>query len=239
MANILAFKRPLARARTCSQFLRNRPALLTELLKHFSKLPVKFGKTRFAIHLLLAERFSEMEDACTRVVNSETWRRWYKTQKKAGKKAGDAFRRRVLRPNFWAGLRLVTAAMEPVLRLLRSVDGTKAGLSGKYMVRLSEMEEQVQAAMRHFRDGVSSEVMSIIRERRQESHNRLYGVAFCLDPEFVGQDPVALLGSEWAEQAQQDWTDYVESLPDSGNDLIPQLGEGIPQKLRGDVKMLS
>eukprot|EP00918_Siedleckia_nematoides_P101988 GHVU01222843.1.p1 GENE.GHVU01222843.1~~GHVU01222843.1.p1 ORF type:complete len:334 (+),score=59.99 GHVU01222843.1:1391-2392(+) len=155
-----------------------------------------------------------MEDACKKVVESSTWTEWFKTQKPSGKKAGLAFRRRVLRENFWIGLRLVTKAMEPLVRLLRSVDGTKAGISGKYMVRLSAAEGEVEDAMRHFSIPVRNEVMSIIRERRKQSHNRLYGVAFCLEPAYVGQDPVDLLGSDWAEQAQQDWMDYVASLPD-------------------------
>eukprot|EP00918_Siedleckia_nematoides_P034236 GHVU01074465.1.p1 GENE.GHVU01074465.1~~GHVU01074465.1.p1 ORF type:complete len:177 (-),score=17.83 GHVU01074465.1:18-548(-) len=103
----------------------------------------------------------------------------------------------------------------PLLTLLRSTDSQKAGLAGKYMVRLQQQEAELEAALQIFPPNVKTTVMSMVRKRRKESHNRLYSVAFLLDPEYVGRNRAELVGEEWARRAHVDWNDWVSSLPSS------------------------
>eukprot|EP00918_Siedleckia_nematoides_P030617 GHVU01066326.1.p1 GENE.GHVU01066326.1~~GHVU01066326.1.p1 ORF type:complete len:452 (+),score=49.92 GHVU01066326.1:1631-2986(+) len=220
LGNIPTFGGILSRARTSSQFLLNHSNLLRELGKHAEKRPVKYCKTRFAIQVLTADRLAEIRPACEALVVSAEWDRWLKTQKPKAKRRALAFKRRMQRGRFWDSIELALDVFVPVLRLLREADSERAGYAGRYMVRQTEVEAEVVAALRHFTPAVQSAAMGSLRKRRKEGHNCLFSVAFALDPTWVGRDANGLLGEEWARVARREWLDFVETLPDADRPAI-------------------
>eukprot|EP00918_Siedleckia_nematoides_P056403 GHVU01123033.1.p1 GENE.GHVU01123033.1~~GHVU01123033.1.p1 ORF type:complete len:765 (+),score=102.06 GHVU01123033.1:312-2606(+) len=207
------FRKPLVRAKSTSQFVLHRPLLLAELVRNTDLRPLKYGQTRFAIHLLLALRLLDLEAGFRLLVNSATWEQWVKTQKSDAKKVAARIRRRVLRDQFWDSLKLVCPVFLPLLKMLRATDCSKVGLVGQYLVRLQQQKTDVAVALSVFPDETTQEVMSVLTKRRSESHNRLYSIAFLLNPQYAGKDVGPLVGEEWVERVQSDWNDFLMTLP--------------------------
>jgi hypothetical protein len=168
------------------KFIMNHKAVLDIFKKHSQgMILLRPGLTRFATHFISMQRVHRLQGAILSTFSSPEYRAWLPTQETTVRQAASQISP-LLSVNWFQRIESLLDLMEPVVMLLRDVDGCAIGWAGKIYYRMYLLQEFFADAQHYcnFSPTLQEHVQSVFRIRWDKMHARIHTVGFMLDPEF-------------------------------------------------------
>lgn len=187
---------------------------------------LKPGETRFATNFIMLKRLNECKDALQETVVNPKYKTWM--AKKSYRDTGSLISARILDENWWKVAETCLECCEPVVELLRLVDGEQPAVGKVYfkMFKVWEMVNSLESIDADQKVGIKR----YFDQRWAMLHTDLHGAGFVLDPEY--NDGRYSQASN--EEAMTGFLNMCEKLLDpedqvkAGNELAAfRAGEGI------------
>jgi len=120
VGNISRFKKVIDRAKALTIFIYGHTRTL-DCMRHFTegREIIRLGVTRFASAFLTLGSILEKKDQLKNMVISSRWESIRECQSKKGKNAYAT----IMHPNFWKDVKMCLNVFEPLVKVLRLVDG--------------------------------------------------------------------------------------------------------------------
>lgn len=145
---------------------------------------LKPGETRFASNFVMMQRLMATKDAIQETVMDRGFKQWLSntTRKKSTRDNGKIITDTVVDSRFWDSVTLLTSVCEPIVTLLRLVDGTNPCV-GKIYCKMYQLDQVVLNST--MLDAAQKSCLSgLINNRWRMLHTDLHSAGFVLDPEY-------------------------------------------------------
>lgn len=166
------------------KFITNHQSPL-DYFRSKSKLELlKPGETRFASNFVMMQRLMATKDAIRETVMDRGFKQWLSktTRKKSIRDNGKLITDTVVDGSFWDSVTLLTSVCEPIVSLLRLVDGAKPCV-GKIYWKMFQLDQGVLNST--MLDAAQKSCLSgLINSRWKMLHTDLHSAGFVLDPEY-------------------------------------------------------
>ena len=198
-------------------FVLNHQFLRHEFNKKSSKQLLKYSETRFAYNFLMLGRLSTCSAALRQVFISDE----FTSSRLASTPAGVKCKDDAEDLEFWEDVRRIDAMVQPIMHLLRVVDGMKPCI-GKVYEAMDRMIEQLKVLIQEQEqeqidddddddedDTLKSKyelVQDLCVSRWNAYHSPLHAAAYILDPEFQGK------GQEEDKEVANGWMKILEKM---------------------------
>lgn len=166
------------------KFITNHQSSLAYFRTHSELELLKPGETRFASYFIMLNRLKETQDALQETVMDREYKQWLARpgRKKSIKICGDAVTKNVVDPHFWNRVAQVTSVCEPIVCLLRMVDGCIPCV-GKIYWHMYKLDQNILTSASL--DPAQKNTLScMINNRWKMLHTDLHSAGFVLDPEY-------------------------------------------------------
>lgn len=150
------------------------------IFRSHSKLELlKPVATRFASFFIMLQRVLECKDALQETVVNRDYKAWMKnsTYKETGQRITDT----VLNNDFWQSVSQAVALCEPIVALLRLVDGN-ASCTGKIYWRMFKLCQTIEQS--DLPTARRKQIHQLAMDRWKMLHTELHAAGFVLDPEY-------------------------------------------------------
>ena len=151
----------------------------------------------------MLQRLSETKDALQETVMDREFKQWMANLNKAGTEEGKAVFEIVVDERFWQSVDELTSACEPIISLLRLVDGTVPCV-GKVYWRMYQIDNGVETSS--LDQQKKMQLRARVNERGKVMRTQLHCCGFVLDPEY------RLFLQHENEDAMSDFHDVVERI---------------------------
>jgi hypothetical protein len=164
------------------KFITNHQASLAQFRKRSTLELLKPGETRFGSFFLMLQRLLQAKDALQETVMNRDFKQWMTTIKKtASQEEGRNVVDTVVDERFWKSSEELTCLCEPIISLLRLVDGI-APCVGKVYWNMFQIDNGVEPSKADNHKKI--QLRTCINERWKMMHTELHSAGFVLDPEF-------------------------------------------------------
>ena len=169
----------IAEARAVVKFITNHHKSLAIYRQHCQLELLKPGETRFASQFIMLQRINNCKDALQETVVDRDFKKWLSGGKSAvmGKTVTDT----VLNENFWKSVAEIVELSEPIVSLLRLVDGVVPCV-GKIYWKMYEIDVGLMNSS--LTEPKKNELRTIFNNRWKMLHSDLHSAGFVLDPEY-------------------------------------------------------
>lgn len=175
------FKKPISRAKHITTFIYRHGKLLSAMReKTGGRDLVRAGATRFATSFLTLRSLHKHKDALRYLFVSEDWTRSKLAATEAGKSVYDT----VLSKEFWNSVEDCLRASQPLLVVLRVVDGDEKPAMPEVMALMTEAKEKIKIAFpSQNKSRLLKKIMAIVDTRWvKQMEQKLHGAALFLNP---------------------------------------------------------
>jgi len=163
------------------KFITNHQGALAKFRTHSKVELLKPGETRFASFFIMLQRVHESRDALQETVMDRVYKQWLKDKKKKIRDEGKLVTDAVVDESFWKSVQELTSVCEPIIQLLRLVDGIVPCVGKVYWKMY-----QIDSGIENLTIGQEKkiQVRSLVNKRWKMLHTDLHSAGFVLDPEF-------------------------------------------------------
>jgi hypothetical protein len=164
------------------KFITNHQASLAHFRKKSKLELLKLGATRFASYFIMLQRLLEAKDALQETVIDREYKQWVNNVKnKAIRDESKAVVEKAVDESFWESVTQLTSICEPIISLLRLVDGS-APCVGKVYWRMFQIDNGIESSL--LDQSKKQQLRAYINERWKMLHTPLHSAGFVLDPEY-------------------------------------------------------
>lgn len=164
------------------KFVTNHQASLAHFRKKSTLELLKPGATRFASYFIMLQRLLEAKDALQETVIDREYKQWVNSVKnKAIRDESKAVVEKAVDESFWESVTQLTSICEPIISLLRLVDGS-APCVGKVYWRMFQIDNGIEGSL--LDQSKKQQLRTYINERWKMLHTPLHSAGFVLDPEY-------------------------------------------------------
>ncbi|XP_073017843.1 uncharacterized protein [Primulina eburnea] len=177
-------KRALERTIRVNRYIYNRTMLLN-MMKEFTgqRDLTRPTKTRFTTAFLTIRGFQQHKQHLRKMFISENWSK----NKFAKDQTGKQEQKIILMPSFWKSIIYATKIGDPLLEVLRLVDGEKKPIMGYIYEAMDRAKEKIAKYFGNNED-MYKDVFEIMDNRWQlELHQDLHATSYFLNPRFFTQ----------------------------------------------------
>jgi hypothetical protein len=172
----------ISKAHNMVKFLTNHQKSLACFRSHSTVELLKPGETRFASFFIMLQRVNETKDALQETVMDREYKQWLgRLKKKAKRNEGTTITQTVVDDNFWKSVEELISACEPIIVLLRLVDGIVPCV-GKVYWKMYQIDAGIESSA--LEKEKKAQIRKRIKERWEMLHTDLHSAGFVLDPEF-------------------------------------------------------
>eukprot|EP00267_Zea_mays_P043147 XP_020395211.1 uncharacterized protein LOC109940233 [Zea mays] len=210
IGNLPKFKKTIDLAKSFTIFVYGHHRTLACLRSSTLKREIiRPGVTRFATAYLTLQSMMEKKDCLKKMVVDS---KWYDLPDVKSKKGKDATAT-VLNPRFWRGVSLCLKVFEPLVKVLRLVDGDVKPSMGYVYGELLKAKREIKEAFGNV-ENKYREVMAIVDKKMKDRlDSPLHVAAYMLNPYYSYNNPAIFSDSNVVEKFMQ----CVETFYD-GND---------------------
>ena len=167
----------IVEARGVVKFITNHHKSLAIHRQHCQLELLKPGETRFASQFIMLQRIHNCKDALQETAVDSEFKKWLSCSRNAvmGKTE------KVLNDSFWQSVAEIVALSEPIVSLLRLVDGMVPCV-GKIYWKMYEIDAGLLNSS--LTETKKNEIRVIVNKRWKMLHNDLHSAGFVLDPEY-------------------------------------------------------
>lgn len=180
------FKTVIDQAKTFTIFVYGHTRTL-DCLRYFTegKELVRPGVTRFASYFLTLNSMLEKKDQLRKMVVHSRWDSLHEVKSKKGKKATAT----MLLPAFWKDVKLTLAIFEPLVKVLRLVDGDVKPSMGFIYGELLKAKREIKEAFGNV-ESRFKDVMAVIEKKMNgRLDSPLHLTAYLLNPHYGYSNP--------------------------------------------------
>ena len=146
---------------------------------------LKYGETRYALRVLMAQRLSNVEPVVVQLVGDAVYTSWLSKQKASVKEAGAALQAMVQDADFWTSLRLTVRVLEPCLKVLRLSDGKKGVTLGKLYHLLIDLDNLYGNPIAELPERVRKKMHKLFMGRWEYFDTPVFAAAYVSHSEFL------------------------------------------------------
>ena len=163
MGEIKLVKETVENARQVTTFIYNHGYALEMMRTKCGGDLVRPGLTRFATNYIALKSFEMKKSGLRLMFASEKWFEWPMSSSRAGRTAQAT----ISSDKFWDDVKKVVAILDPIVKVLRMVDGQRKATLPHLWAAIEMMKMQVEEAYRR-----NSKYIAIIKDRweRQLKH---------------------------------------------------------------------
>ncbi len=145
---------------------------------------LKPGETRFASFFVMLQRLMTTKDVLQETVMDRAFKQWLSDtkRKKAIRDNGQMITNTVVDGRFWDSVALLNSVCDPIVSLLRLVDGTQPCV-GKIYWKMYQLDQDVLNS-KILDTAQMSTLSGLINSRWKMLHTDLHSAGFVLDPEY-------------------------------------------------------
>ncbi|PWZ29639.1 hypothetical protein Zm00014a_024102 [Zea mays] len=180
------FRKVIDQAKSFTIFVYGHTRTL-ECLRYFTegKELVRPGVTRFASYFLTLNSMQEKKDQLRKMVVHSRWDSLKDVKSKKGKEATAT----ILSPAFWKDVKLMLAVFEPLVKVLRLVDGDVKPSMGFLYGELLKAKRKIKEAFGNV-ESRFKDVMAVIEKKMNgRLDSPLHLTAFLLNPHYSYANP--------------------------------------------------
>ncbi|KAL6534829.1 hypothetical protein OROGR_013504 [Orobanche gracilis] len=207
IGKLTGFKRTINQARRCTTFIYRHGRVLDALReKTNGRDIVRPGATRFATAFLTLQSMYKNREPLRYLFCAEDWSRSKLAKTENGKKVCDT----VFSSNFWTNVEECIQASQPLLVVLRIVDGDERPALAEIASAMDFAKNKVKASFEK-KQALLNKVLRIINDRWENQMGKpLYGAALFLNPgryfDLLENNP------SYASRLREDFNDVLEKM---------------------------
>jgi len=186
IGNMARFKKVIDRAKAFTIFVYGHTRTL-ECLRHFTegKEIIRPGVTRFASAFLTLNSMQEKKDQLRKMVVHSRWDTLKDVKSKKGKDATAI----ILNPTFWKDVKLTISVFEPLVKVLRLVDGDVKPSMGFLFGELLKAKREIKEAFGNVESRYKDGIAIIERKMKGRLDSPLHLTAYLLNAYYSYGDP--------------------------------------------------
>ncbi|CAD6225334.1 unnamed protein product [Miscanthus lutarioriparius] len=186
IGNMTRFKKVVDQAKAFTIFVYGHTRTL-ECLRYFTegKEVVRPGVTRFASNFLTLSSMQEKKDQLRKMVVHSRWDSLKDVKSKKGKEATAT----ILSPSFWKDVKLTLIVFEPLVKVLRLVDGDVRPSMGFLYGELLKAKRQIKEAFGNVEARFKDVIAVIDKKMNGRLDSPLHLTAYLLNPHYSYSDP--------------------------------------------------
>ena len=186
ISNMARFKKVIDRAKTFTIFVYGHTRTL-ECLRHFTegKEIIRPGVTRFASAFLTLNSMQEKKDQLRKMVVHSRWDTLKDVKSKKGKDATAI----ILNPTFWKDVKLTISVFEPLVKVLRLVDGDVKPSMGFLFGELLKAKREIKEAFGNVESRFKDVIAVIEKKMKGRLDSPLHLTAYLLNAYYSYGDP--------------------------------------------------
>jgi len=132
---------------------------------------------------IMLQRLLDAKDALQETVMDREYKQWMSSFKKTGnKEEGKTVVEVIVVEKFWESVEEVTSVCEPIISLLRLVNGTVPSV-GKVYWKMFQIDNGIEQSAT-LNQEKKTQLRTSINEQWKMLHTELHSVGFVLDPEY-------------------------------------------------------
>ena len=180
----------IVRARQLISFIMRHQSIVVEFKTHNQGLILRRpAVTRFATHFLALQRLVQSEQAVLHLFSSQQFTDWLASRKEADRGDATALRDECAAVSWFVKVKQIINLLEPIVKLLRDVDGVAIGMAGKLYYNMFVIQEGLNsldgaAPIQAFPADARAAIQAAFSARWSKMHAPIHSVGFILDPEF-------------------------------------------------------
>ena len=186
IGNLPRFKKVIDQAKSFTIFVYGHTRTL-ECLRYFTegKELVRPGVTRFTSYFLTLNSMQEKRDQLRKMVVNSRWDSLKDVKSKKGKEATAT----ILSPAFWKDVKLMLAVFEPLVKVLRLVDGDVKPSMGFLYGELLKAKREVKEAFGNVESRFKDCMAVIEKKMNGRLDSPLHLTAYLLNPHYSFTNP--------------------------------------------------
>ncbi|XP_021320513.1 uncharacterized protein LOC8057237 [Sorghum bicolor] len=186
IGNMARFRKVIDQAKSFTIFVYGHTRTL-ECLRHFTegKEVVRPGVTRFASYFLTLSSLQEKKDQLRKMVVHSRWDSLKDVKSKKGKEATAT----ILSPTFWKDVKLTLAVFEPLVKVLRLVDGDVKPSMGFVYGSLLKAKREIKEAFGNVESRYKEVIAVIEKKMAGRLDSPLHLTAYLLNPHYSYSNP--------------------------------------------------
>ena len=186
IGNMARFKKVIDRAKAFTIFVYGHTRTL-ECLRHFTegKEIIRPGVTRFASAFLTLNSMQEKKDQLRKMVVHSRWDTLKDVKSKKGKDATAI----ILNPTFWKDVKLTISVFEPLVKVLRLVDGDVKPSMGFLFGELLKAKREIKEAFGNVESRYKDVIAIIEKKMKGRLDSPLHLTAYLLNAYYSYGDP--------------------------------------------------
>jgi len=186
IGNLPRFKKVIDQAKSFTIFVYGHTRTL-ECLRYFTegKEVVRPGVTRFASNFLTLSSIQEKKDQLRKMVVHSRWDSLKDVKSKKGKEATAT----ILSPSFWKDVKLTLTVFEPLVKVLRLVDGDVRPSMGFLYGELLKAKRQIKEAFGNVEARFKDVIAIIDKKMNGRLDSSLHLTAYLLNPHYSYSGP--------------------------------------------------
>ena len=186
IGNLARFKKVIEQAKAFTIFVYGHTRTL-ECLRHFTegKEIIRPGVTRFASAFLTLNSMQEKKDQLRKMVVHSRWDTLKDVKSKKGKDATAI----ILNPTFWKDVKLTISVFEPLVKVLRLVDGDVKPSMGFLFGELLKAKREIKEAFGNVESRYKDVIAIIERKMKGRLDSPLHLTAYLLNAYYSYGDP--------------------------------------------------
>jgi hypothetical protein len=180
------FKKVVDQAKAFTIFVYGHTRTL-ECLRHFTegKEVVRPGVTRFASYFLTLNSMQEKKDQLRKMVVHSRWNSLKDVKSKKGKEATTI----ILSPTFWRDVKLTLSVFQPLVKVLRLVDGDVKPSMGFVYGELLKAKREIKEAFGNIESRFKEVIAVIDKKMNGRLDSPLHLTAYLLNPHYSYSKP--------------------------------------------------
>ncbi|CAD6227971.1 unnamed protein product [Miscanthus lutarioriparius] len=186
IGNMAQFKKVIDQAKAFTIFVCEHTRTL-ECMRYFTegKEIIRPGVTRFASTFLTLNNIQEKKDQLRKMVVHNRWDSLKDVKSKKGKDATTI----ILNPTFWKDVKLTLTVFEPLVKVLRLVDGDVKPSMGFIYGELLKAKREIKEAFGN-KESRFKEVIAVIDKKiKGRLDSPLHLIAYLLNPHYSYANP--------------------------------------------------
>ncbi|CAO2046328.1 unnamed protein product, partial [Urochloa humidicola] len=186
IGSLRGFKKVIEQAKTFTIFVYGHTRTL-DCMRYFTegKEIVRPGVTRFASNFLTLTSMQEKKDVLKQMVIHNRWESLREVKTKKGKEATAT----IMSPSFWRDVKLTLAVFEPLVIVLRLVDGDVRPSMGFVYGELLKAKRQIKEAFGNVESRFKDSIATIDKKMNGRLDSPLHLTAYLLNPHYTYSDP--------------------------------------------------
>ncbi|CAD6248387.1 unnamed protein product [Miscanthus lutarioriparius] len=186
IGSMTQFKKVVDQAKAFTIFVYGHTRTL-ECLRYFieGKEVVRPGVTRFASNFLTLSSMQEKKDQLRKMVVHSRWDSLKDVKSKKGKEATAT----ILSPSFWKDVKLTLTVFEPLVKVLRLVNGDVRTSMGFLYGELLKAKRQIKEAFGNVEARFKDVIAVIDKKMNGRLDSPLHLIAYLLNPDYSYSDP--------------------------------------------------